>query len=317
MPVVGSTALGTAGDCFSLIRAILNDADVPTISIVSPTGAVRLSNQVTITTTTAHNLQVNNIVQVANVLDSSFNGTFQITAVPTSTTFTYAQTAADASSGTGTVSNIVQGDVFTDTVLLPFVSSGYRKVQSRLLMAGSKTSTETAELTLPIGTTEVSDTSDPQLPVDFLAPRIIQEKISGQPYYGGAMSQVDVLPSQPQQAYNYYWSWKDESLFFVGSVNAMDIRLRYYKAVTNAITDASSTIYIRGGVDAVAFWGAYLAAQSRGSSQTLAIKGQFEEAIGELKNMQAHARNYVPGRRKCYGRSRTWGWGNGNGRGTA
>lgn len=55
-----------------------------------PSGAVRSSGIVTITTQTPHSLSVGNQVIIENVIDSSFNGVFNITAV-TSNTFTYTQ----------------------------------------------------------------------------------------------------------------------------------------------------------------------------------------------------------------------------------
>jgi hypothetical protein len=59
-----------------------------------------------LTTGTAHNFLVGQTVTVATV-DSTFNGTYTITAVPTTTTFRYAKTATDvastAVSPTGTV----------------------------------------------------------------------------------------------------------------------------------------------------------------------------------------------------------------------
>jgi hypothetical protein len=64
------------------------------------------SNVATLTTGTAHNFLVGQTVTVATV-DSTFNGTYTITAVPTTTTFRYAKTATDvastAVSPTGTV----------------------------------------------------------------------------------------------------------------------------------------------------------------------------------------------------------------------
>lgn len=76
--------------------------DIATTSYtITPTGASRVSNVVTITTTTTHSFSAGQTVTVAGVTDSSFDGTFLITSV-TSTTFTYDQTAADASSGNGT-----------------------------------------------------------------------------------------------------------------------------------------------------------------------------------------------------------------------
>jgi DNA-binding beta-propeller fold protein YncE len=72
-------------------------------TIVSANGAVRAANLVTITTTSAHGLTINQIVTISGVSDTSFNGAFLIATVPSTTTFTYAQTAVDATSGGGSV----------------------------------------------------------------------------------------------------------------------------------------------------------------------------------------------------------------------
>ena len=67
------------------------------------TSAVRTSNVVTITTDAIpHGYIVGMSILIAGVTDASFNGTFTIASVPTTTTFTYAQTAANASSSGGT-----------------------------------------------------------------------------------------------------------------------------------------------------------------------------------------------------------------------
>lgn len=55
------------------------------------------SNIATLTTTSAHGFAVGQTVVVANV-DSTFNGTYVITAVPSTTQFRYAKTATDVSS---------------------------------------------------------------------------------------------------------------------------------------------------------------------------------------------------------------------------
>ncbi len=67
-------------------------------------GASRTSNVVTITTTLPLPLTTGQQVVIAGVSDASFNGTFSVSSVPTATTFTYAQTAANATSGNGTAS---------------------------------------------------------------------------------------------------------------------------------------------------------------------------------------------------------------------
>jgi hypothetical protein len=60
--------------------------------------AVRLSNVVTITTNYSHALNVGDLVTLFEVADSSFNGTFTIVSVIDNKNFTFAQTAADATS---------------------------------------------------------------------------------------------------------------------------------------------------------------------------------------------------------------------------
>src|SRR5262249_43993243 len=67
----------------------------------APNGAARSSNVVTITTTTAHGLSVGQAVLITGVADSSFNGYFTVVSIPSSTTFTYAQSAANSTSGGG------------------------------------------------------------------------------------------------------------------------------------------------------------------------------------------------------------------------
>ncbi|MBI1750155.1 MAG: hypothetical protein HY234_15705 [Acidobacteria bacterium] len=79
---------------------------VTTIQIAATGGAVRATNVVTITTTTAHSLTAGQIVTISGVTDASFVGTFVIVSAPSSTAFTYTQTGADATSGGGTVANI-------------------------------------------------------------------------------------------------------------------------------------------------------------------------------------------------------------------
>jgi len=80
-------------------------------SAIVATGASRTNNVVTITTAFGHGIVAGDQVTISGVTDASFNGTFSVTSVPTSTTFTYAQTAATASSGNGVV--ISPGQIVT------------------------------------------------------------------------------------------------------------------------------------------------------------------------------------------------------------
>lgn len=301
MPVVGLSAFNSAGDIFALTRSLLNDADIPTNSTITATGAVRSGNLVTITTSASHGLAINNIVQVGSVTDTSFNGTQTVFSTPTATTFTYNQTGANANSGNGVVSLLIQGDVWADTVLVPLANKAYRKVQRRLEEAGSKSTTGEVILSLAVGQVSLNDSSTPQLPNDFLAPRELFERITGSGSNFSTMSPIDVLPNISQTGFNRVFAWFDESISFIGATNALDVRMRYMKGLP-AISDASSPIAIRGGVDAVATQTAFLAATSRGSPSSAVFSAQFEADIKELLSLQSKARQYLPARRRPYNR---------------
>jgi hypothetical protein len=69
------------------------------------TSIVRATNVVTVTTSATHTFIAGNKVTISGI--TAFNGTFTIASTPTTTTFTYAQTAANASGSTGTAFSIV------------------------------------------------------------------------------------------------------------------------------------------------------------------------------------------------------------------
>jgi hypothetical protein len=75
-------------------------------TIASVGGAVWAANVVTITTTVPHTFTVGQGVVIQGVGVAGYNGTFQITSVPTPTTFTYNNPAALGPSGGGTATPV-------------------------------------------------------------------------------------------------------------------------------------------------------------------------------------------------------------------
>lgn len=80
----------------------------PTVSTITKTVSNKAltSNVATITTSTTHGFAVGDYVVVSGV-DATFNGTFLVASVPTTTTFTYAKTAANVTSAVATGSAVV------------------------------------------------------------------------------------------------------------------------------------------------------------------------------------------------------------------
>lgn len=74
------------------------------------TNAVLTSNVVTLTTRYAHGFSVADVVDVADMANNVYNGTYTITAVPSTTTFRYARTNANIATAVTTVGSVVLGN---------------------------------------------------------------------------------------------------------------------------------------------------------------------------------------------------------------
>ena len=68
------------------------------------------SNVVTLTTRYAHGFSVADVVDVADMSNNVYNGTYTITVVPTTTTFRYARTNANIATAATTVGSVVLGN---------------------------------------------------------------------------------------------------------------------------------------------------------------------------------------------------------------
>jgi hypothetical protein len=85
------------------------DDDEEALVALSITNVALTSNVATITTSAAHNLAVGQTVRV-NASNDTFDGVYTVASVPTSTTFTYARTAANVASAAATGSaNLIKG----------------------------------------------------------------------------------------------------------------------------------------------------------------------------------------------------------------
>ena len=95
----GSTSTSTFDEVW--LYAQLNN---PFSAALTVSNKALTSNVATITTSAAHGLFVGDTVKITSV-DSTFNGTWTITTVPTTTTFTFARTASNvtSASSSGTV----------------------------------------------------------------------------------------------------------------------------------------------------------------------------------------------------------------------
>ena len=133
-------ASGAVVGTFSIAAAALSAAVTVNTSITKVVSNKALtSNVATLTTSAAHGYVVGDVVTVSGV-DETFNGTYTITVVGSSTTFAYAKTASNVSSVADTGASVVSGRNELDenevlTVTLTSVGSTTAATNLNLSMA--------------------------------------------------------------------------------------------------------------------------------------------------------------------------------------
>jgi len=203
-------------------------------------------------------------------------------------------TAGQITSLVRSLLNDAAGNLFTDAVLLPYLNSGYRKVQRAIGNAGGGGFIQDDALLVVAAVAgqdaslqvALSDATAPpnQLPTDLLVPLKIWERpnLSTQEFdemvdltlHGG-------LPSRVQDVVLSVWEWRADGLWFVGATQDTQIRLRYLKAYPD-FTDATSPVLVRNAQEALAYATAALAGWARGSPLAEKWDDAAADAIEDL-----------------------------------
>jgi hypothetical protein len=208
--------------------------------------------------------------------------------------------------------NDAAGNLFTDAVLLPYVNSGYRKVQRALANIGSGTFlNDNALLIVPAVTqvdasaqVSITDATAPpnQLPPDLLVPEKLWERASGSS--DDFMEMTDLtghggLPSAPQGQMLSFWEWRADGLYFLGATQDVQIRLRYQKSYPD-LTDATSPVLIRQAQEAIAYLTAAMAGAARGAPQAERWDLAGADALEDLVSRAAQRDQQTPRRRRPF-----------------
>src|SRR5260370_272451 len=152
--------------------------------------------------------------------------------------------------------NDSQGNLFTDTVLLPYANSAYRKLQRALGNAGGGGFIQDDALLVVTAVTQtdtslqvaITDATAPpnQLPTDLLVPLKIWERRNSSTDAFVAM--VDLtrhagLPSRPHGLTPRVWECRADALYFLGATQHTQNGLRHLKAYPD-FTDATSPVLL-------------------------------------------------------------------------
>ncbi len=146
------------------------------------------------------------------------------------------------------------------------------------------------------------------LPGDLLYPEVVSERQTGTNNTFAKLEQPQGgLPSRPQYPTLAQWEWREDKIWFVGSTQTNDVRLRYYAALPqffSATLDFASTyVPILDGGDAIALKTAVKYARMLGSPGLPDLIGEAKEQMYQLKNAYTRRTQSQDYHRVPYGHS--------------
>jgi len=101
----GEEILAVASSDGRLLHYSPGETQADVVGVVNITTIQRAANVVTVTSSSEHGFHVGDDINIAGVTSSSFNGTFFITALPSTVTFRYSQSGTNATSSGGTATH--------------------------------------------------------------------------------------------------------------------------------------------------------------------------------------------------------------------
>jgi hypothetical protein len=224
--------------------------------------------------------------------------------MPVLSTTAYDQTET-ALNLTRALINDAAGSVFNDATLMPLLNSAYRALQRELAESGVSVLVSQVDLDLPLSngltSTELSDTSTPQLPTDLMVPHQLWEQQSGSCNLFVSMEKiVGGLPNLQPGSFLRMWEWREDTIQLLGATSEVTARLRYEKVLPQLVL-GTDPILIRAASDALAYATAAVAARARGARALAAdMQTTAMEATEKLIERYIRPEQFKGRRRKPY-----------------
>lgn len=193
------------------------------------------------------------------------------------------------------------GAIYPPMAVLPMLRKAYKELQLKLTSYGISVTKETSTLVdVLIGTTSVGDGSG--LPIDFISPIQLKERLKGSEDYYSDMVEREWEPNTKPSTTLGVWAFREEALKFVGATSDRQLYLRYWKSL-NLITDLTSPIQINNADVWLAQRTAALCALLLGSNPTRAqaLMGDLTSQGGaweDLKSTKVKPMQNIPVRRR-------------------
>jgi hypothetical protein len=248
--------------------------------------------------------------------------------------------AAGVQNGVAWTATIATGEIFNDSqaYVLPTINLGWRKLQKKLTDKGHpRLEVEALITNLPAVTNQdpvaqqwiswsgffdgTNVQNAPTLPADFIAPLRLWER----PYVAGTnLNRVmpmhpapDALRSQRKGSRNRYWDWRNDAVYFPGSILQMDLRVRYSSYlpdIVNGGTFATTVIPILRSAESLAYYAASEFVNPRGGVLGTTFEAKGDAAIDQITNSFAKLQQRASFSRKAWGQRGSRSRGSGLGR---
>lgn len=248
-----------------------------------------------------------------------------VAAVNSPTSLTLLATAG-VQTGVAFSGSLPTGDIFSDSqaYVLPTINAGWRELQRALDDKGySRNRKETIISSIPVVADVdpsvqcyldwsgyydgVTVNNSPFLPSDFLSPRTLWERQTGMQLKFNPMRIAgDGLFDNVKGTWNQFWDWRDDKLFFPGSLLPMDFRISYNAFLADIVPVANGWAFtpvpIMRCAEALAWYAAKNFVIPRGGATLAPAYAQSgDEAADSLTKMDSKMKQRASYHRQAWG----------------
>jgi hypothetical protein len=191
--------------------------------------------------------------------------------------------------------NDAPGIFYTFDSLLPYLNKAYRELQDYYRLHGLKTTVDVAAVILvPAGSLSLGNP-----PPDMLRPISLAERTPGSTEQFTDMDERSWEPDETNTNHLRLWTWREETIYFVGASADREIRIRYVKSLAD-LTGGNSFIGISNSKLVLASRTAALGARFIGENSTRADELDTEtgQALDRLIVTAIRQNQGLPARRR-------------------
>lgn len=191
---------------------------------------------------------------------------------------------------------------WTDPKLLPKAQQAFRELRAKYLLCGIPVVDEvTAVLNVPANTTDLSTVSG--YPTDMIVPIWMKERQVGDDNADFIdMTPRDFIPNADQDIWLFWWAWRNQKIYLLGSLNAEQVQLRYRKDLTLPLKNSDSVL-VYYSENFLAHRTAALAAYSVGNKDFAdSLQMQAKENLDDIVRLNTKQIQTLPARRRPYHR---------------